>query len=306
MTPNSHQDSDLETCSALFDGELQGDAARFALKRLGHDAQWRQACGRWQLVGDVLRGQAAVTAPRDFADRVAAAVAAEPVHAIEPALQAAMRSAPTAAASTPRRSWSPRWSVSWVGGAALAASVALVALFVARPFSPDAAPGSAPTVPATQMAATNPSAPAVESPVPSALTIPDSTVGLAATAVAVAELPRRAAERRSRGQSQRAALRAPQRRIEAPSVAVASNAAVAVNEPIIPPATTNPFHPQQAEVTTRPWPRAVLPNYPATGALTASFGSSTASSPSFYPFEPRLPAGEATSAAAVDIDGPRP
>ena len=55
---------DRETLSALFDGELRGDAARFALKRLGHDAQWRQACGRWQLYGDVLRGQATAVAAR--------------------------------------------------------------------------------------------------------------------------------------------------------------------------------------------------------------------------------------------------
>ena len=68
---------DGETLCALFDGQLQGDAARFALKRLGHDAQWRQACGRWQLYGDVMRGQAAAVAPAGFADRVALAMAGE-------------------------------------------------------------------------------------------------------------------------------------------------------------------------------------------------------------------------------------
>ena len=42
MTPN-----DRETLSALFDGELEDDAARFALRRLDHDAGWRDACSRW-------------------------------------------------------------------------------------------------------------------------------------------------------------------------------------------------------------------------------------------------------------------
>lgn len=305
MTPKPHPDTDLETCSALFDGELQGDAARFALKRLGHDARWRQACGNWQLLGDVLRGQATAVAPHDFADRVAAAIAVERAHVIEPAQQEAMTVTPTATVSASRRSWNPKW----VGGVALAASVALVALFVARPLSPGSTPGSTPTMPATQMAAATPAAPAVESPARTDLTIPatpDSTTGLATAAVAVAEVPRRAAERRSRGQSQRAALRVSKRRIEAPIVAAASNAAVVVNEPATPAATSNPFHPQPAEVATRPWPRAVLPNYPASGALTASFGSSSASSPSFYPFEPRLPAGEGSSDPVINADGPRP
>ena len=55
--------SDRESLSALFDGELHGDASRFALKRLGQDAEWRQACGNWQLAGDVLRGRGMAAAP---------------------------------------------------------------------------------------------------------------------------------------------------------------------------------------------------------------------------------------------------
>ncbi|NUO76889.1 MAG: hypothetical protein HOQ32_12850, partial [Lysobacter sp.] len=56
----------------------------------------------------------------------------------------------------------------------------------------------------------------------------------------------------------------------------------------------NPFRPQHSEPASRPWPRAVLPDYPATGGFTASYGSSStsasstsASARSFYPFEPR-------------------
>ncbi|HEY4556450.1 MAG TPA: sigma-E factor negative regulatory protein, partial [Lysobacter sp.] len=69
---------ELENLSALHDGELHGDAARFALKRLGHDAEWQQACGRWQLMGDVLRGRATSAASDDLSARIASAVAVEP------------------------------------------------------------------------------------------------------------------------------------------------------------------------------------------------------------------------------------
>ncbi|MDQ3270392.1 MAG: sigma-E factor negative regulatory protein, partial [Pseudomonadota bacterium] len=61
---------DRESLSALFDGELQGDAARFAYKRLARDVRWRQSCGNWQLAGDVLRGRATAPAPRGFAEGV--------------------------------------------------------------------------------------------------------------------------------------------------------------------------------------------------------------------------------------------
>jgi hypothetical protein len=59
-TPTSHPTSDREALSALFDGELTGDAARFALKRLDHDQDWRTTCDRWHQVGDALRGQGAL------------------------------------------------------------------------------------------------------------------------------------------------------------------------------------------------------------------------------------------------------
>lgn len=259
----------MESLSALFDGELKGDAARFAMKRLGHDKQWRQTCGNWQLLGDALRGQASSVAPGGFAARVAGAVSAEPT-----------RVAVSAAVPSARRRW--------IGGAALAASVAMVAMFVARPFSQDSStnPGSvapAPTelttvpTPITTPAAVVPASPDTASPIDAAAI---------AVAVAVAEVPRRAGDRRSRGQSQRAALRAPKRQTAAPAIASGATA-IAVSEPLHSPA--NPFRPQHAEVASRPWPRAVLPGSPATGAFTASFGPGTASSPSFYPFEPRLP-----------------
>ena len=290
--PNPHHDLDMETLSALFDGELQGDAARFAIKRLGHDAHWRQALGDWQLVGDALRGQASIPAPIGFAARVARAVAAEPVRVAAVATTVSGVSA----ASVSRRKW--------IGGAALAASVAMVAMFVAAPFSQDAAPAPGSATPAaTQLATTPTTTPAeVAAVTPST---PATAFPIGAAAVAVAEVPRRAAERRSRGQSQRAALRAPERQVAALAIASAPTAvAVAVHEPAS-HSTANPFRPP-AEPASRPWPRAVLPAAPATAAFTVGYGSSTVSSPSFYPFEPRLPHATEVAPAPINADGPRP
>lgn len=62
--------------SALYDGELDPEAAKRALARLGRDDE---ALGRWSeysLIGDVMRGCAPGRA--DFAARVRAAVADEP------------------------------------------------------------------------------------------------------------------------------------------------------------------------------------------------------------------------------------
>ncbi|HBZ47369.1 MAG TPA: anti-sigma factor, partial [Stenotrophomonas sp.] len=65
--------------SALVDGELPLEEARFLLRRLEHDEDLSRCQERWQLLGDVLRGQACAPAPQGFADRIQAAVAAEPV-----------------------------------------------------------------------------------------------------------------------------------------------------------------------------------------------------------------------------------
>ncbi len=290
MTSTFVHGDDRETLSALFDGELQGDAARFAARRLGHDAQWRQACGRWQLCGDVLRGQARAVAAPGFAERVAAAIAAEAVRGAGPALEeAAAASAPALRARPARAS-----RRGWIGGA-LAASVAMAALFAARPFSEDPVPVADPAQVAAQAPATAqplpaaPSAPApqalaaapAEAAEPAGLTSADASGIAAAGAVAVAELPRRLNERRSRGQSQRAALRASERQAEAPL-----QLAAAGTGPLPVDGRANPFRPQQSEVpAARPWPRATLPGLSSAGGFTASYGSGYVS-PSFYPFEP--------------------
>lgn len=320
MTSNIHPGDDNEALSALFDGELDGDAARFALKRLGHDAQWREACGRWQLCGDVLRRRARGAsepapgfAAAGFAGRVAAAIAADA------ALQASQAAANPPAAQVPLQ---PRKAAGsrrgWFGGAALAASVAVAALFVARPFSEETgAAGADPAQVAAQAApsaAAQPAAPATTQPAPQALaaqvpqaaetglTSADASGIAAGAAVAVAELPRRLNERRSRGQSQRAAVRASERQAQpAPlQVAAAGVASAAPIAGVADAAHANPFRPQQSEApAARPWPRAALPNYPSNSAYSASYGGASVVSPSFYPFEPAQDPAAARTAPPV-------
>jgi negative regulator of sigma E activity len=315
---DAHRD-ERENLSALFDGELDADAARFALKRLGHDVQWRDTCGRWQLCGDLLRRQSgAGVAPGfadpGFADRVAAAIAADA------ALQNVRDTATAQDASiTPRRAAGSRRG--WIGGAALAASVAVAALFVARPFSDDAGGNADPAQVAAQTTTVTPAQNAqptqqpAPQPIPAepaqavaavadtepSLTSADAS-GLAAGAVAVAEIPRRLAERRSRGQSQRAALRASERQAEAPVQVAAAGGG---SSPVLADAThANPFRPQPQNESpaARPWPRAALPNYQTAGSgYTASYGNS----PSFYPFEPATQAEEARTRPSVQ-ERPQP
>ncbi|MGY0558243.1 sigma-E factor negative regulatory protein [Lysobacter sp. A421] len=316
----NHHDADRETLSALFDGQLAGDAARFALKRLGHDPQWRRTCGHWQLAGDVLRGNTGAIAPPDFAARVMAAVAHESRDDL-PATSA-KPTAVGAAAMARRR---------WIGGAALAASVAMAALFVVRPLtqtevpmpgtpaqqvttSADGTAGGSATVEAggampastmqaqasTLQIASVPQAPLPQAPIPQPVS-PDngSHLATAAAAIAVAELPRRASERRSRGQSQRAARRVASREVPAQALAAASVApgapssvtgTLAEVDVDAGGASVHPFQPR-GEIASRPWPRATLAGYPVAGeTLTASYdGGDVADSPSpsFYPFQPQ-------------------
>ena len=304
MSTTQHHDAERETLSALFDGELRGDAACFALKRLDHDARWRDACGRWQLAGDALRGQAMAAAPAGFADRVGAALAGENTMA---PTAVATGHARVAAHGTPSRR-------RWIGGVAIAASVAAAALFVTRPLpEPDA-----PIAPATQIATAPVTMPATggnealarqtpapetpaQSATPRASSLPAAESGFAA---AVATGPSRASARPPRDRVQPAA----QPGIDDPMTAAMAPTAIADNTGAVPagiePSSTHPFLPQ-GEIVSRPWPRAALPNYPTGSAFTASFDSSSAApgSSSFYPFEPRMLGAEMRQEPAPDPSG---
>lgn len=268
--------------SALIDGELPPDQARFLLRRLEHDAELRGCWERWQFSGDVMRGQAGTRLREGFAARVADAVAAQP------------RAARGNARSEDSRGMA--W-LRWGGSAALAASVAMIAVFLTRQSPGLQAPavsastqlvaGADPVPPLpVQPSTSHAPAPAKAPLAPSA---PDRTAQVA-TALAVADAPRRLAPRRSRGQSQRAALRTPVRAVaDAPAVVAAGapafgNAAVAID----------PFSGEHVRLPNRPWPRALLPGSAAAGAFTVDYGThASVEAPSrgaLSPFVPRVTA----------------
>jgi Meckel syndrome type 1 protein len=255
-----HPRDDRETLSALFDGELPGDAARFALKRLDHDAGWRDTCGRWQLIGDALRGEATSAAPADFAAGVMRKLAAEGQAAVVAMPSGPGASAAPTAVATRRR---------WLGGAALAASVAMVAVLVARPVPvPSSAPGQ-------EQVATG-----VVAPASSEQLVVARGEAAASTTIAKASSPATVvadtspAARRNRASRP---ARSPQAFVDSPATVIAA---------VEPAATQKPFHPPVDEIATRPWPRAVLPET-SEGSLTVGFGATSAPTSSLYPFEPR-------------------
>jgi negative regulator of sigma E activity len=263
---NAGHDSDKildhtrQQLSALVDGELAPDEAAFLMRRLQHDPELAGCWERWQLVGAVLRGHGGVRVADGFSARVMDAIAHEP----------------TLVAKSPRR-----W-LHWTGGA-LAASVALVALLMSRPAGPphDSARGISALAQTQVPAPTRATVPATPvTPAPKAPATPDTAAQLA-SAVAVAEVPRRMANgRRGSGQAQRAAMRAHDR-------ATAAVTAVAAPEEVAAVAPAgNPFSTHHALPASRPWPRALVTGVPAGGAFTVDYGGNTAPAPSFFPFEP--------------------
>jgi negative regulator of sigma E activity len=102
--------------SAFLDGELDGQASRFLLRRLEHDAALRQCWDDWHVAGACLRRSPIRLLPAGFAGRVSAALEQERV---------------------PRRGHAV---LRWAGGVAVAASVAVLALLAAQP-QPSVAPG---------------------------------------------------------------------------------------------------------------------------------------------------------------------
>lgn len=254
-----------EQLSALVDGELGADEARFLLRRMEHDPELAGCQERWQLLGDVMRGQVPALAPAGFSAAVAAAIAAEPTPQAEPRRQV-------------RRSG---WRA-WGGGAALAASVAAVALFIGGEKLKEATPGEplAPQVIASQAEL----APAAPTPVTEASVDTAAVAVAAAPAVAMAAAGRRQDARRASATRSQQAARAAQRDD------TSQRAIAAVQAPLTPtvPANANrnlPFG-EVSGLQARPWPRSSLAPA-AGGALNASFPAH-AGGAAFYPFEPRL------------------
>jgi len=99
--------------SAMLDGELPVDEAKFMLRRLEHDVELAECWERWQVCGEVLRGQVSRVLAEDFAARVAVAIQAP-----------LPRSRASGGLNAHRR---PRRRALYWGGAGMAASLALVA-----------------------------------------------------------------------------------------------------------------------------------------------------------------------------------
>ena len=277
-----HPASDREALSALFDGELAGDVARFALKRLDHDQEWRSACERWQRVGDVLRNRNAPL-PVTFQSRLRDAVHADAAHGARKGAK------------------STRAGLRWAS-AALVASAAVVAVFLAGgPFGDVAAPAGEQVADAPAPAAAKLQF-ASQAPLEPAIDLDTATAAVGVTAAA-------ALQRNRNLQRDRAAT---DRIVSAAMAAHSPVTADAGPTPIAQPvaddiamrdiaADATPASPFTGAATpdARPWPRAVLPQYRERGgALAADF----ATAPSFYPFVPAAPAPGTDDAAGAPAD----
>lgn len=280
MIDDKFQQHYRQQMSALMDGELAPDQARFLMRRMAEDHTLNDTWERWQLCGDVLRGRAQAPAPQGFAERVSAAIA---VQALQPAANQEFRR-------------SGRGLLRW-GGGAIAAAVALLAVFMAGQQNKPASSAPRPTALASgpAPAAARPAAPAAAAaPTPRS----DAGAALAASAVAVAGLPQRADDsRRSRALRNQRAARATEAITRQSLAAVqtppagAAAAAPAVNQ--------DPFvGVHLGQVAARPWPRTSLPQLHAGGAYSAGYAlGERAPYDPFQPFQPRLPEAPADSAA---------
>lgn len=249
-----------EQLSALVDGTLDPVRARFLLRRLQHDAELAACFERWQLAGDALRGAGPVVLPAGFGPRVARAIAAE--------------AAPVAAPGGWRRPWA-------LG--ALAASVAAVALFVARPLAEGEPPGAG--------------APAVAS-------LPEIEVPFAPAGRATAADEALGARVAQAGDE---AVVAEGATVAGPGARPADTA-VAVIEPATTPLPTETVDPFRSPVPpqSRPWPRAVLPGLSGRAAdvFTVDYGGRVAAPQASGPFAPPATTGDDDARAGDDDDLP--
>lgn len=103
-------DQTRERLSALLDGELERDELRFLIRRLEHDGASAECWSRYCIARQVLRRGPIAILSDDFRKATMARIAGEPVPA------------------GGHRPW-----LRWASGAAIAASVALVALGIGNP-----------------------------------------------------------------------------------------------------------------------------------------------------------------------------
>jgi len=137
MSDARNHDEMREQLSALMDGELDRDAARFLLRRVDADQQMKATWERFHLARGALRRQGSMTAADGFAARVMAQLANEPTPNAVVRLEGWRR---------------------LVAGGAIAAGVAMAALMLTRP---DTQPPGQEPIAASNPAVTTPAPPAV-------------------------------------------------------------------------------------------------------------------------------------------------
>jgi negative regulator of sigma E activity len=270
------RDFHREQLSAMMDGALSADEAKFLLRRMEHDDALADCWERWQFVGAALRGQTDRALPADFSRRVGRAIADDlAVAAHEPL--------PAVAAQGHARGPLLRWG----GGAALAASVALAALIGTRMLSvPDGKSSAAASTATAAVPVPVPTSPQ-PTPIPMVTGVAprpldhsasDSLISEAGAAVALAALS--STDRRN---GSRPRIIAREQAIPVSSAATATAAASArmaatAGTTAVASATA------QAEVTSKPWPRALVPGASMNGEVTAGFEGA----PTLHPFQPQL------------------
>lgn len=252
-----------EQLSALLDGELDTDRSRFLLRRLQHDDALASTLGRWQLAGDVLRGQGSAAASADFSARLAARLAAESPPRPQP--QVAMPETAPVKSHVQQATGYARWR--YFAAGAMAASFAFAAFIGLR--APETAPTPA-AIATVQPPAPETIAPAavarLEEAAPAAVSAtPESMVTAPQIAAAT---PATQAPRPARVSRPRSAPATPASRPEPlPQVAQSSDEA------------RDPFSPPQVAPA---WPRALLP-----GTGSSTFNVRLESAPAApSPFQP--------------------
>ncbi len=282
-----------EQLSAMMDGALSTDEARFLLRRMEHDDELADCWERWQFAGDAMRGHAGRALPADFSRRVGRAIADDL------ALDEVVEAQTFAVAATPgaRRR---RPLLGWGGGAALAASVALAALIGSRTLS-SPADAPQPAVATAPAPASVVPVPAVSVPVPKPV-LPAGVAEAGAAAIAAAAAATKD-NRSPRPHLLASAQAIPAGRSTASLAAAKSRAAASTQIVQVAKATHGRDLAPGADMASKPWPRALVPGASAGGEVTAGFEGS----PAFQPFPPpRQEWRPATAASSTEAAAPSP
>ena len=287
VTNDLTQLSSREQLSALMDGALPADQTRFLLRRLQHDAPLAECWERWRLTGEVMRGLApAQRLPADFAARVGASLRGD-------ALAVPVVAQPRA----------PGW-LRWGGGAAMAASLAVVALMSRQPVTEAQRPAASLQV--ASASAPSKEFPAVPAPAPVPASAPQSPLetGSAAQTLAVASVAAAAASRPARNRDGARSIAPARMQAVSARAGSADTAAIAAGNGVLDNVATIP----QPDIVTRPWPRSVLPQY-ASGALAVGFGAHAQGAGAYEPFKAQTGLGSLPPLAtppAGDVAGEVP